>query len=81
MEEKTAFEIIEVTEWNWVRSRVIGAANKPEKDTPKAMKVKCNECGAKFAVMESASGEPGTFLPTLGGQQITCMKCGASGEA
>ncbi len=75
-EEKPIFEILRVVEWNYVRSRLLGASQKPEKDSPRAIAVKCNRCSARFEARESNSGRKGTFLGTLGGMQIICAKCG-----
>lgn len=47
-DEKPVFTILRVTEWNYVTSRVIGASNKPERDTAKAIAVKCNEMWRTF---------------------------------
>ena len=74
-EQGKGFTVIEVSEWNMVRSRVLGASQKPMRDTPRAVKVKCNECGTTFVATESNSGNPGTFLPTIGHMLITCRKC------
>jgi hypothetical protein len=75
--EKPTFTILSVIEWNYAISRVIGSRPEREKDTPKRIELRCHNCGMRFVAHESESGRKGTFLPTLGAMQITCLRCGA----
>lgn len=75
-DEEKVFEIVGVSKWNYVTSRVLGASQRPERDTPQVIQVKCGKCKRRFEARESNSGRPGTFLGTLGGMHITCA-CGA----
>lgn len=77
--ERTAFDVLGVSEWNYFVQPAIGASKVPMKDTPRVMTLKCNACGNVFEAQESQSEKKGTFSKMAGGnRQVYCERCDVS---
>lgn len=74
-EEQEAFEILGVSRWSYTTTRVLGASQRPQKDVPQEMSVKCNTCGGTFEATVSNSRRKGTFAHLPMSLQITCGQC------
>jgi hypothetical protein len=72
----TGFEIVQVTEWNYVTSHVFKGSripSAPVKDGPAAMIVRCKACATQWTARQWSTGlKPGTFYRLRMSVQITC---------
>lgn len=72
----TGFEIVQVSEWKYVTSRVLTGSRSPSppvKDGPAAMIVRCKACATQWTARQWPTGlKPGTFYRLPMSVQITC---------